>query len=109
MSDIALQVLVGTALTDTKFCEGLLNGLRPRLVADFDLTDDERRAVLAIRATCIQEFAAHLCEWLEASPHSQLLAATPAAQPLPSPLFGTRLPSDHFGSLAARTAGALAG
>ena len=66
MSQMALQTLVGTALTDPGFCNDLLNGRRHTVLAKFDLTDEEREVVLVIKAESIQEFAAHLCEWLEA-------------------------------------------
>ena len=66
MPQMALHILVGTALTDPRFCHDLLNGKRHTLLHEFDLTDEERKAVLAIQAESIQEFAAQLCEWLKA-------------------------------------------
>ena len=66
MSQMALQILVGTALTDPKFRHNLLDGRRHSLLTEFDLTDKEREAVLVIEAESIQQFAARLCEWLEA-------------------------------------------
>jgi hypothetical protein len=66
MSHMALHTLVGTALTDRRFCHDLLNGRRHTLLTEFDLTDKERKAVLAIRAESIQAFAAQLNEWLKA-------------------------------------------
>jgi hypothetical protein len=66
MSQMALHTLVGTALTDSRFCNDLLNGRRHTLLADFDLTDEEQEAVLVIEADSIQKFAAHLHEWLRA-------------------------------------------
>jgi hypothetical protein len=65
MSNIALNILVGTALTDTRFCERLLNGSCQTLMADFDLSDEERRAIMKIRAQSIQEFAAELSASLD--------------------------------------------
>jgi hypothetical protein len=93
MSHMALQIMVGTALTDTKFCEGLLNGSRRSLMSDFDLTEEERRAVLDIRAKSIQEFAAQLHDWLETG-------ARPGSSPPPCPQRGVgyRLSADHFAS-----------
>jgi hypothetical protein len=104
MSHIALQIMVGTALTDTKFCEGLLNGSRPLLVNDFDLTKEERQAVLGISAMSIQEFAAQLCDWLEtwASPDSP-----PSASP--QTVVRYQLPPDRFGSWVNDTAGSVVG
>jgi hypothetical protein len=66
MSQMALHTLVGTALTDPRFCDDLLNGRRHTLLTDFDLTDEEREAVLVIQAGSIQVFAAQLNEWLKA-------------------------------------------
>ena len=66
MSQMALHALVGTALIDSQFCHGLLNGRRHSLLAEFDLTADEREVVLGVEAGCIQEFAVQLCEWLKA-------------------------------------------
>jgi hypothetical protein len=66
MSQIALHTLVGTALTDSKFCHDLLNGRRHSLLPEFDFTDEEQEAVLTIQADSIQAFAAQLCQWLKA-------------------------------------------
>lgn len=51
------------AFTDVSFREGLLNGRRCELVNGFDLTDAERRAVLAVRADSLEAFAGALCAW----------------------------------------------
>lgn len=65
MSETALCMLVGTALTDSEFRDKLLRGERHSLLAEFDLTDEERKAILAIEAESVREFAAQLCERLE--------------------------------------------
>ena len=65
MSHMALHTLVGTAVTDPEFCDTLLNGRRHTLLTDFDLTDEERKTVLAIQVESIQAFAAQLNEWLK--------------------------------------------
>jgi hypothetical protein len=64
MSATVLQTLIGTALVDREFGEQLLNGKRPVLLTEFDLTDEEREVVLTIKADSIQEFAAGLYKWL---------------------------------------------
>lgn len=66
MSTMALQTLVGIALVDHRFCEELLNGKRDTLLTEFDLTDEEQEAVLAIETDSVQEFTAKLYEWLTA-------------------------------------------
>ena len=90
MSQMTLHTLVGTALTDFKFCDNLLNGRRHTLLTEFDLTDEEREVVLAIQAESIQAFAAQLCKWLKAqeSPmsHSLIAVAVPYP-PLRSPVW----------------------
>ncbi len=64
MSATALQALIGTALVDREFCEELLNGKRPTLLAEFDLNDEEREVVLTIETDSIREFAIGLYEWI---------------------------------------------
>jgi hypothetical protein len=66
MSQAALQILVGTALTDSQFCAELLDGKRRTLLLAFEFTDEERRFIQAVQAGCLQEFAARLDEWLQA-------------------------------------------
>lgn len=76
MAQMALHTLVGTALTDPRFCHDLLNGRRPTLLTKFDLTNEEREVVLGVKAESIQDFAAQLCEWLKAR---ESLVSYPAA------------------------------
>jgi len=66
MSVTGLQSLIGTALIDPEFCKRLLSGKHPALLAEFDLTDEEREVVLAIETDSIQEFTVRLYEWLTA-------------------------------------------
>ena len=91
MSQMALHTLVGTALTDPRFCHDLLNGRRHTLLADFNLTDEEREVVLAIQAESIREYAIQLNEWLnQKSPisHPNTAVAMPYSS-LRSPAWST--------------------
>jgi hypothetical protein len=89
MSQMTLHTLVGTALTDPEFCHDLLNGRRHALLAEFDLTDEEREVVMLVEADSIQQFAAQLCEWLKAqdgcTSYSSVAASAPYS-PLRSPV-----------------------
>jgi hypothetical protein len=107
MSSMALQILVGTALTDGGFCERLLNGSRHNLLTDFDLTDEERQAVLGISAASIQEFAARLCEWLEVwqSPGPRPSESGAALHPSLRASVGFLSPSDRTWSCVDSTSG----
>ncbi len=67
MSETTLHILIGAALTDPEFRDKLLNGKRPSLLAELDLTDTERKTILGIEAESFQEFAAQLCELLPAT------------------------------------------
>jgi len=58
MSAAALKAIVGTTLVDREFCEELLNGNRPTLLAEFDLTGEEREAILATEAGHLRN-----CDW----------------------------------------------
>lgn len=66
MSKTALQTLIGTALIDSRFCEELLNGKRPALLAEFDLSEEERKVALIVETGSLQEFAVRLYERLGA-------------------------------------------
>jgi hypothetical protein len=107
MSNMALQILVGTALTDGRFCEGLLNGSRHILLTDFDLTDEERQAILGISAASIQEFAARLSEWLEArqSPGPRPCESGASLHPPLRASVGFLFPSDRTWSCVDSTSG----
>ena len=84
MGHMALQILVGTALTDPQFCHDLLNGRRRTILAQFDLTEEEQKAVLGVEAESIQDFAAQLCEWLKVQ--ESFASPIPAAGVGPWPL-----------------------
>lgn len=62
----ALQYLIGRAIVDKSFREQLLDGSRQQLLAEFDLTDDERLAIESIEASTLEEFACRLHRWIEA-------------------------------------------
>lgn len=64
MSHRALQNLVGRAIVDHEFRDELLNGNRERVMADFNLADDEKCAVSSIEAHSLQAFASELDSWL---------------------------------------------
>lgn len=65
-SAVAVQMLIGTALIDREFCERLLGNRTSNLLAGFDLTDKERRSVLAAEADSVQELVIDLYERLTA-------------------------------------------
>ena len=62
----ALEEIVGHAIIDRDFCAGLLNGKRARLISEFNLTPEEMRAVMSIRADSLEAFAGQLYNWIEA-------------------------------------------
>ena len=57
-----IDELIWTALTDSVFREGLLNGHRRELVAGFNLTEAESKAVLSVKADTLEAFAEALCQ-----------------------------------------------
>ncbi len=70
MSERALQALIGHAIVDRKFRHQLMNGGRERLLAEFDLTEDERNVVRSIQAQTFEEFASQLHTWITRSQNS---------------------------------------
>ncbi|MGD1996600.1 MAG: hypothetical protein PVH62_07485 [Anaerolineae bacterium] len=80
MSQHTLQKLVGTAIVNQRFRRDFLNGGRQRLLAEFDLSPEERAAVLAIRADALKEFAAELENWLESHRRSGMRSSHSKSQ-----------------------------
>jgi hypothetical protein len=64
MSQLTLKRLVGLALLDQEFCDGLMNGKRCALLAGFDLTEEEREVILCLEPSSIRDLAGSLCAWL---------------------------------------------
>jgi hypothetical protein len=60
MSTSTLQILIGTALTDTTFRHGLLNGSRRRLLQTFPFSSDEIETIMGIQADSLEQFAGEL-------------------------------------------------
>jgi hypothetical protein len=63
-----LEEVVGWALIDRDFCADLLNGRRARVLSRFNLTPEERQALLNIRAESLESFAGQLAGWLATQP-----------------------------------------
>lgn len=57
MAAPALQVLIGTAVTDTGFRKALLNGSRRRILQGFPLSGDEIETIMSIKADSLEQFA----------------------------------------------------
>jgi hypothetical protein len=57
-----IDKLIWLALTDTVFCDGLLNGHRRELLDALDLTETERETLLAVQADTLEGFAGVLCQ-----------------------------------------------
>jgi len=70
MSERALQALIGQAIVDKKFRHQLMNGGREHILAEFDLTEDERNVVRSIQAQTFEEFASQLHAWIMQSRNS---------------------------------------
>lgn len=81
MSQTSLQLLVGTALTDTNFCKKLLNGQRRSVLDTFDLTPEELQFLHTIKANNLQEFAIRLDEWLTSGNVTLDASGMPQSQP----------------------------
>ena len=70
-----LQAIVGTAIVDTRFRQGLLHK-RSEVLNDFGLTDEECQAVSSIQAETIEGFASELHRWI--SNRMQMTRMVPA-------------------------------
>lgn len=64
MSYHSLQAVIGSAVVDSEFRKGLLNGSRLRIISNFNLTPEETNAVMGIRAETLEHFAGQLDRWM---------------------------------------------
>ncbi len=60
-----LALLVGDAGLNKTFRSRLLNGDRRRVIAAYDLSEEEREAILSIQANTLRDFAEALLLWLK--------------------------------------------
>ena len=65
MSQVTLKRLIGTALVDREFCDGLMNGQRCTLLAGFDLTPEEYDVVASLETESVHELVSSVHDWLK--------------------------------------------
>lgn len=76
----AIQLMIGTAVTDSSFRKGLLNGSRRQLLQTFPLSADEVETLMSIRAETLEQFADQV--------HATLIAPTQEPE-IESVLYGS--------------------
>jgi len=64
MAGRTLDLIIGLALVDESFCEALLSNPSD-ILADFELTPDEREALASIHADSLELFAKQLWDRLQ--------------------------------------------
>jgi len=64
MSRLHVNAIVTRALLDDDFRAGLLNGQRRARLAAFDLSEQERNAILAIETHDLNQFIGQVDRWL---------------------------------------------
>lgn len=60
MTTRKIDTLMWIALTDPNFREGLLDGRRRELMAQFNLSEPEKQAILSVKADTLEAFAGAL-------------------------------------------------
>lgn len=65
MAYAELEEVVGHAIIDRSFCADLLNGSRASALARFNLSPEEKQALMSIRAESLESFAGQLVGWLD--------------------------------------------
>jgi hypothetical protein len=65
MSRLHVNAIVTRALLDDDFRAGLLNGQRRARLAAFDLSEQERNAILAIETHDLNQFIGQVDRWLQ--------------------------------------------
>ena len=66
MAYAELEEVVGNAIIDRSFCADLLNGSRARVLSRFNLSSEEKQALMDIRAESLESFAGQLAGWMDA-------------------------------------------
>jgi len=66
MAERTLDIIIGLALVEESFCQALLSNSND-LLADFDLTVDEREALASIHANSLELFAKQLWDRLQST------------------------------------------
>jgi hypothetical protein len=66
MAYAELEEVVGHAIIDRSFCADLLNGSRARVLSRFNLSPEEKQALMNIRAESLESFAGQLVGWMDA-------------------------------------------
>jgi len=64
MAGRTLDLIIGLALVDESFCQALLSNSSD-ILADFELTPDEREALASIHADSLELFAKQLWDRLQ--------------------------------------------
>lgn len=65
MAYAELEEVVGNAIIDRGFCADLLNGSRARVLSRFNLSPEEKQALMSIRAESLESFAGQLVGWMD--------------------------------------------
>ncbi len=68
MAYAELEEVVGHAIIDRNFCDDLLNGSRAQALSRFNLSPEEKQALMSIRAESLQSFAGQLAGWMDSQP-----------------------------------------
>jgi hypothetical protein len=66
MAYAELEEVVGHAIIDRDFRADLLNGSRARVLSRFNLSPEEKQALMSIRAESLESFAGQLVGWMDA-------------------------------------------
>ncbi len=65
MDNATIEEVVGYAIIDRDFRAALLNGKRASVLSRFNLTTEERQALMSIRAESLESFAGQLVGWMQ--------------------------------------------
>jgi hypothetical protein len=69
MAYAELEEVVGHAIIDRSFCADLLSGPRAQALSRFNLSPEEKQALMNIRAESLESFAGQLAGWMDAQLH----------------------------------------
>lgn len=65
MSTLTLNAFITKAMLDDKFQEDILNGCCQERIDEFDLSDEEKKVILEIKAKNLEDFVHQLNQWAD--------------------------------------------
>jgi hypothetical protein len=72
MSKLTLNAMITKAMLDEAFQADILNGKRQECIEKFELSDEEKKALLVIDADNLEQFVSQVERWMHSDDRIQM-------------------------------------